>query len=509
MAWIYGSSVATGVHALADFISEAVIGISLQTISAVAAAGADYVVGDEIVLSGGTSTIAAIAEVLTVDGSGGVLTVRVRNAGIYVAGPASPVSTTGGAGTGCTLTCTFGHNGWVRRRAVAVAGAAQSATIAVGGTDYVVGNTLTLSGGTGHTASTFRVATIGGGGAVASVTLLNAGSYTTPPSSPISTTGGAGTGCTLTGVFGTADTTLREVILEGEGDGGTDEIFVGLASDFSGSVQQLDLAGMTGYLPDLPFANQPGISPVRSGDDGGCFCPAENFAMNVWVSVTPRRIAFVYRVLSFCGSGHLGFLNPFLTTGEWSYPMFVSGYSNDNFGGFGQFDKGAHLGCPGGQGVFSNPFGGGYLRKPDGVWVSVFNTIRTDNLRGSGHVVWPSSHIATSGWPISTMFTTNQSAMPFDPRGVVGTNFGARLFPTPNTDGDLFLRVPCTVMRQSTIVDVPGNVVLYGQLDGVFVLNTVGLLVAENRIREGAAFFTVFSPGTLTDSKSPFCLEEK
>lgn len=80
--------------------------------------------------------------------------------------------------------------------------AAASAVPAAGGANYLVGDILTLVGGTG-TASTFTVATIDGGGAVVTVTLLALGNYTVAPSNPVATTDNsiAGAGATLTVTF--------------------------------------------------------------------------------------------------------------------------------------------------------------------------------------------------------------------------------------------------------------------------------------------------------------------
>lgn len=72
----------------------------------VAAGGSTYVEGDILTLSGGTSTVAATVEVTGVTG-GAVDTVEVVEPGAYTVIPTNPVSTTGGSGTGCTLTVTW------------------------------------------------------------------------------------------------------------------------------------------------------------------------------------------------------------------------------------------------------------------------------------------------------------------------------------------------------------------------------------------------------------------
>jgi hypothetical protein len=71
-----------------------------------------------------------------------------------------------------------------------------SATVSAGGSGYLVGDVLTVSGGTGS-APTLTVATLSGS-AVATVTITNAGSLTALPSNPVSVTGGTGTNATFT-----------------------------------------------------------------------------------------------------------------------------------------------------------------------------------------------------------------------------------------------------------------------------------------------------------------------
>ena len=76
-----------------------------------------------------------------------------------------------------------------------------SAVVSAGGSGYVVGDVLTISGGTQTTAATVTVATLSGS-AVATVSISNAGVYTASPTNPASTTGGTGTGATFTLSFG-------------------------------------------------------------------------------------------------------------------------------------------------------------------------------------------------------------------------------------------------------------------------------------------------------------------
>jgi hypothetical protein len=74
------------------------------------APGTGYTVGDTISLSGGAWTTRAVVTVSSVGTGGAVTGLTVSNPGVYSTGPGNPVAQfmSGGAGTGCTMTCTFG-----------------------------------------------------------------------------------------------------------------------------------------------------------------------------------------------------------------------------------------------------------------------------------------------------------------------------------------------------------------------------------------------------------------
>lgn len=116
MSWIRGN--ASGHIDLSNQLVAAATGRSLQTVDSVAAGGSGYSVGDIITLTGGTFSIAAQLEVLTVS-SGAVLTVRIYNAGVYTVDPSDPVtqgSVSPSGGSGATFNCTFASNGWTAER---------------------------------------------------------------------------------------------------------------------------------------------------------------------------------------------------------------------------------------------------------------------------------------------------------------------------------------------------------------------------------------------------------
>lgn len=76
-----------------------------------------------------------------------------------------------------------------------------SAVVSAVGSGYVVGDTLTVAGGTG-TSATLTVAAVDVAGKVLAVTIATTGDYTVNPSTPNSATGGTGTGVSIALTFG-------------------------------------------------------------------------------------------------------------------------------------------------------------------------------------------------------------------------------------------------------------------------------------------------------------------
>lgn len=97
----------------------------------VAAAGTGYVVGDVLSVDGGTGT-AALVEVLTIGGSGDILTLKVLHTGYYSEDPTSPAAMTAvsGVGVNATLTLTIVDQlgDWPRDLSACAAYASQSTT---------------------------------------------------------------------------------------------------------------------------------------------------------------------------------------------------------------------------------------------------------------------------------------------------------------------------------------------------------------------------------------------
>lgn len=116
---------------------------------------------------------------------GGLVAATMTANGTYTAIPTWTV--TGGGGAGGAVS--------------SVMDLAGAQTITNAGTGYVVGDVITLTGGTYTTPGKLKVLTIGGGGAIASVSILAAGSYTVLPTAPVATTGGGNNDATITPAY--------------------------------------------------------------------------------------------------------------------------------------------------------------------------------------------------------------------------------------------------------------------------------------------------------------------
>lgn len=88
--------------------------------------------------------------------------------------------------------------------------AVSAATIASGGTGYVVGDIVTLSGGTSTTAAQFRVTTVSSGG-ITALQSINYPIYSVAPTYNANLTGGSGSGATVSAVTNILNTTAANM----------------------------------------------------------------------------------------------------------------------------------------------------------------------------------------------------------------------------------------------------------------------------------------------------------
>ena len=87
-------------------------------------------------------------------------------------------------------------------------GSVQSVRVFNGGTGYVVGDVLTVVGGTSTTTTVLTVASVNTGGVVVTANVTIAGSYTVAPNNPALVTGGTGTGASFVLKFSTYTNTV-------------------------------------------------------------------------------------------------------------------------------------------------------------------------------------------------------------------------------------------------------------------------------------------------------------
>lgn len=113
----------------------------------------------------------------------------------------------------------------------------------------------------------------------------------------------------------------RELILQGVGLSGSEQIFVGIKcyQDASADYYNLAVATFTGYVPGNTFETQPGASPVLG-------VPAHNISIEYYLSVNGARINLGWKigtpVYEMCSIGK--FL-PYATPGQYPQPLLAAG----------------------------------------------------------------------------------------------------------------------------------------------------------------------------------------
>ncbi|MGC1547222.1 MAG: hypothetical protein WA777_01730 [Rhodanobacter sp.] len=136
-------------------------------------------------------------------------------------------------------------------------------------------------------------------------------------------------------------TVVRELILQGVGLSGTEQIFIGFRAWQSQTADyyNMSVAAFTGYVSANPFVSQPGY--MESG-----FC-AHNQRIDYWLVVNAQRIALALRI----GAGayqtaYVGKFLPYGTPSQYPYPVaciaMLNGAANTRYsdGSYGMGLKG-------------------------------------------------------------------------------------------------------------------------------------------------------------------------
>jgi hypothetical protein len=166
--------------------------VKIVAVATIADGGASYVEGDILTAAGGTGT-AAIFQVDTTN-SGVITGLSLVSGGSYTVKPGSPISLTGGSGTGAQITATYGVS---------------TITVTTAGSYTVVPSSpiaqfATSGSGTGATFSL--------GWGVLTATVSTAGKYSALPANAVAqaSTSGSGSGATVNITWGVGDVDLTE-----------------------------------------------------------------------------------------------------------------------------------------------------------------------------------------------------------------------------------------------------------------------------------------------------------
>ena len=406
-----------------------------------------------------------------------------------------------------------------------------AAAIVAGGTGYTVGDILTVTGGTviNSLVATLEVTSVAAG-VIDGIRVFNTGAYSAAPANPVAVTGGTGgNDATFNLTFevqnwvinrnvasstsiidnpiiaggGGTQVLEREVLLEGPGNAGADQIFVGILEvrDTGPAVFNWQLFGMTGFNNALDLVDQPGFS-FLSPNEIAAFTLLTDGSIEAWFHITPRVLSGILRIGSTYSSFYLGFLNPFATPVEYPYPLYIAGSCskwNQTFSVSGLSQCG--LADPGSSSTTGgNTQGPAGLRFFDGTWQFVrnwnFSTSRTAQIeRGVYPAQTPTpsqnQYNAASKFMSSDGFRNWNGYIPST--GNPGTPL-AVLRETEDSGGNITVLVPTIVWS------VEPSLQIFGELDSVFWAHTSGNnILAQDRVVVGGIPYRAFQSANRTD----------
>lgn len=265
-----------------------------------------------------------------------------------------------------------------------------------------------------------------------------------------------------------------EVILKAPGISGTDEIYVGIRSEYDiiNDWYNLFLNGFTGYnSAELSWFLQPG---AIAGFGATLpldipMVPLINSSMNYWFVADGRALRFAVKVSTNYEGGYLGWFLPYATPAQYPYPMFIGGSLVPTASSRGAPWRYSHADER--HGVFPGPGGdsdpnsavsgaAAYLRTVTGEWLSVSN--RPDNSGGTDSIRSPNIGSALpftpSGnrramWPHCMQELSASGNLPY--REVYGPTGG-------------YILQPCIMVQHNPTKEV------YGELAGCYSISGFG-----------------------------------
>jgi len=422
----------------------------------------------------------------------------------------------------------------VNNNAIAVA-------INAGGTGYTVGDILTVGGGTVVSGLTVTLeVTSVAAGVIDGVRVFDCGAYSSNPANPVAVTGGTGAddatfnltfsaqnwavnrnvasslsaidNPTISGAGG-PQVLEREVQLQGPGNAGADEIYIGILEvrDTGVSTFNWQLFGMTGFNTLFDLVDQPGFSYL-SPNEIASFVPLSNGAIECWFHVTPRALSGVMRIGSTYESFYLGFLNPFATPTEYPYPLYIASSStrwNEAFGSSGPTQCG--LADPGAwTGTAGNIRGPAGLRFFDGSWqyINNWSFAGSSRFEATDRMVYPCGERAPQSPEISPIDQFVRSDISYRWSGMIphtgnpGTPTNT-LRETEDSVADITHLIPTVVHF------VDPSLQILGEIDSVFWGSTAGNnIVSEDRVIIGGIYYRAFQSANRTDQFAFFFMRE-
>lgn len=273
----------------------------------------------------------------------------------------------------------------------------------------------------------------------------------------------------------------EEVVLQGPGLAGTDEIYVGLQlkTDVPNDIFEIRISGMSGIVD--------GVTDMRDhinvSEDVTLFLT--NDEMEYWISGSGRRFALTVKISTVYCSAYAGLFLPFAQPTRYPYPLFIGGCapgaSREQVASFSDWRSTSILNNNYLHAHYQdfNPevFSAGWVLTPEGSWVQVCNQVSGTDRSSN----WAYIHPYGDPGNAQEGPTSDQTYRPWVVLGRTNPAFG----------GDEVL-IPCTI---GTITPVEQ---LYGVLDGIFAVGgnsnisedviTVGSddhMVYQNNFRTG------------------------
>ena len=178
-----------------------------------------------------------------------------------------------------------------------------------------------------------------------------------------------------------------QLVLQGPGLSGTDEILVTLEPNVSvgSDYYNLGIGGLSSFNPGEPISGQVNRLLPR-------YLHLWDSSMPYWFIANGRRFIVVIRVTTVYQSAYAGFILPYHLPTTWAYPLFVGAcsrvptwrYSQVNTGGHAAFfDPGQNT--SGSSAVSINDCSAA-IRLPDGQWVGIANKYTPSGAGSEGDV---------------------------------------------------------------------------------------------------------------------------